>query len=189
MTEAIIAAVSALIGAALGFGGAWYSAVAERRLEYQKWLQSREDDVNRDIRLAVAEVVARLSEMAHSIMWFTFSSLNAVESRRSREHVEPLLSRFMDETHALIAQTVGVQYRLAALHLGMFQRVTPLVSEAIRLSEDAIHAAEGELDAEGLRGSNQAALALIKKLPNELGDTIGSVDTGSLRSAGSKRRR
>lgn len=177
MTEAVVGAIAALIGAAFGFGAAWYSAEAQRRLEYARWLRSREDAVHQDIRIAVADVVTRLSELAHSIMWFTFSSLNSIQADQSSEDVERLLDSFMDETHSLVAQIVGAQYRLAALHLEVYETVTPLVSEAIRLSEDAIFAAEREVDVDKLRRSNQAALTFIKKLPKGLGGLIASIES------------
>ena len=165
MTEALIAALAALGGASLGFVAAWYTARSQRLLQQNEWAQERRDAVARDTRLALAEVITCVAKLAHSVMWFT--SLLLRPGRDDEDQRDEIFDRFENEAHHLIAETVGAQYRLAALSTAQFDSVTPLVSDAIRLVSGILNAPSAGDSDQWLKW-NQGAYNLIKTLPDHI---------------------
>src|SRR5262245_21295595 len=101
MSDTIIGAVSVLTGGALGFLAATYTDRADRKLEFEKWVRARDDDVNRDVRMAVASVVMLLAEYAHSLMWSTFSMISAQHEAIAEEDAGELAKTLKTEVHSL----------------------------------------------------------------------------------------
>ena len=67
---------------------------------------------------------------------------------------------------------------MAALDRRIYEKLTPLVSEIIRLSEQADDAIASSVNAgkhsqDGVTQANQAALAYVKSLPRQIADLIG----------------
>jgi hypothetical protein len=165
--------VGAVIGAIVGLLGGLLAIRAERQLEYQKWVRGREDDVRRDIRLAVAEVATKLAALAHAVMWFTYKTVNSA-GRMSPSAFET----YQKEIHELISGIVGAQIRLAALDKSLYKSVTPFISDAINLTERVNEATEllTKDSQQGLKviiECNKIALHFIKKLPEQIGGLIG----------------
>ena len=107
------------------------------------------------------------------MMWFTYKALSQGELSDSD------LSKYELEFHESVSNLVGSQMLIAALDHSLYERVTPLVSEAIELggntyvalksaTEDAT-AAEAELS-----DANAKALALIKKVPHDVANLLRS---------------
>lgn len=63
-----------IITSGLAYLGGILTSRAQTKLERDKWLRARQDDVRRDIRAAVASLVSALAAFAHSIMWFTYNA-------------------------------------------------------------------------------------------------------------------
>lgn len=60
------------------------------------------------------------------MMWFTYKALTSAFTQED-------VSAYEAEFHRAVADMVGRQMNLAALEYSLFERVTPLVSEAIAL--------------------------------------------------------
>jgi hypothetical protein len=167
-----------LISAGLGYISGLLTSRAQARLEHDKWLRARQDEVHRDIRTAVSAVASNLAALAHGVMWFTYNVSNG------RSPDEKAIQAHEDETHRLISDVVGAQVRLAALHPATYERITPSVSEAIHLSEN-VDAALILLEQNPGRGQraiiecNAAALTYIKVLPGRIANLIGDASTPS----------
>ena len=102
------------------------------------------------------------------MMWSTYKALNVRPSNADDLHT------YEQEYHEAVADLVSSQIELAGLNRQFYRRVTPLVSETIALGADTFlalsSAAEGVTDenAAVLLDCNRKALALIKRIPEEL---------------------
>ena len=100
------------------------------------------------------------------MMWSTYKALNVRPSNRDDLHA------YEQEYHEAVADLVSSQMELAGLNKQLYRRVTPLVSEAIALGGETFlalsSAAEGVQNAAALLDCNRRALALIKRIPEEL---------------------
>jgi hypothetical protein len=108
------------ISAGLGYIGGLITSRAQARLEYDKWLRARRDDVHRDIRMALGEVASNLAVLAHTIMWFSYYVADGDSA--PDQHV---IQEYGAETHHLISGVVSAQVRLAALNRIAFDKITP----------------------------------------------------------------
>jgi hypothetical protein len=152
-----------LIAAGIGFLGGLLASLAQSRIEDQKWLRGREDEVTRDIRSAVAEVATKLASLAHSVLWFTYNASDS-EQVLSREAIES----YDREVHGLIAAVVGAQVRLAAYDKQLYEAVTPFVSRIINLTEEvdeavALQRRNAQEGRTTIIQCNQAALQFIRQ--------------------------
>lgn len=162
-----------LISAGLGYISGLITSRAQARLEHDKWLRARRDDVRRDIRTALAGVASDLAALAHSIMWFTY---NAADKDGPPD--EKAIQAYEEEIHRFISNVVGAQVRLAALNRVAYEQITPSVSEAIHLSEHVDNALglsqkHPEHGRSAILECNSAALTYIKILPARIANLIG----------------
>jgi len=106
------------------------------------------------------------------MMWSTYKALSAGVVQPEDVRV------YEQEIHQAISEMVSSQMRIAALDDALFQRVTPLISEAIRMGGDtflALSAATQDLsNDQPLLDCNRSALALIKRVPIELSNLLRS---------------
>ena len=166
-------AATMFISAGLGYIGGLITSRAQARLEYDKWLRARRDDVRRDTRTALAEVASDLAALAHTIMWFSYNMADA--NSAPDQHA---IQEYSAETNHLISDVVSAQVRLAALDRIAFDKITPSVSEAIHLSEqvdDALDVLREHRDQgrTAILECNSAALSYIKDLPGRIANLIG----------------
>ncbi len=173
MNDAISGLIGAAIGAIAGVLGGLFAIRAERKLEYQKWVRGREDDVRRDVRLAVAEVANKLAALAHAVMWFTYKTVAT-----KQEPSPSILETFDKEVHELTSNLVGAQIRLAELDSSLYKQITPFVSDAINLTERVFEGTSlmrenTDHGIQALSECNQAALKFIKTLPQQIANLIG----------------
>ena len=161
------------ITAALGYIGGYITSRAQAKLEYDKWLRARKDDVRRDIRSAVAQLASDLAALAHVVLWFSYKVVNSGASPDKAQ-----LTAYNEESHRLLSAVVGTQVRLAAFDDRAYKKMTPFVSKIIKLSED-LDEALALLRSDVKNGNaavltcNEAALSYIKQLPGHIADTIG----------------
>ena len=106
------------------------------------------------------------------MMWSTYKALSTGQIQQEALQV------YEQEFHEAVSDLVSTQMHIAALDYTLFERVTPLVSEAIALGGDtflALNAAvEDSYDETELRSCNHKALSLIKRVPNELSNLLRS---------------
>jgi hypothetical protein len=162
--------IGVAIGAIAGLLGGLLTGWRQSRLETQKWLRAREDTVRADTRDALGHLAKTLASAAHSMMWSTYKALNSGP-------IEPEeLRLYEQEFHEAVSDIVSTQMHIAALDQTLFERITPLVSEAIAIGEDTFLALKAALDdprnESELSDSNHKALRLIKRIPSELSDLL-----------------
>lgn len=155
--QASAVVLGATIAAGAGLAGGLLTSWRQAKLQERVWLQG-----------ARRELARTLASAAHSMMWSTYKALNVRPSNPDDLHA------YEQEYHQAVAELVSSQMELAGLDEGLYRRVTPLVSEAIALGADTFLAlsspAEGvaEQSTAALLDCNRRALALIKRIPDEL---------------------
>jgi hypothetical protein len=107
------------------------------------------------------------------MMWATYKAIT------SEAFDGEGLSAFEAEFHSGVAAMVGAQMNIAALDHELFQKVTPLISEAIDLGGDTYVGLKAAVEdakacADELGRCNERALSLIKRLPSELANLLRS---------------
>ena len=105
------------------------------------------------------------------MMWATYKALNT--QRVSND----TLQHYETELHQAIADLVSAQMFAATLNRSLYEKVTPLVSEAIALGSETyealLEATRNMVSATNdLQTTNQKALAFIKGIPTELADML-----------------
>lgn len=164
--------LGAVIGAGASILGGWLAGWRQSELERTKWERSRVDIVHTETRAALAALAKDLAAIAHSIMWATY------KAPLTPEFTEDDLAKYESEYHNKVSDLVGAQMLVAALDHKLFSRVTPLVSEAIELGGDAYVGLRAVVENPimgadaALAETNAKALALIKKIPGELANTL-----------------
>jgi hypothetical protein len=167
-------AEAALAGAVIGLLGGVGTVLAQRSLEYKKWVRSRADDIDRSARVALADLASASSVLAHTVAWFSY---NHVDPFRAPTPAE--LARYDDETHKLISDVVSAQVRLAALRPALYRTVVYLSSEAINLSEAVdtavalIQKSSGEAE-DSLLKCNSDSVDYIARLATRIADAAAS---------------
>jgi hypothetical protein len=175
----VIVSILGLLGLIIAFVSGLLTSRAQSHQESEKWVRAREDDVRRDIRLAIADVAEKLAAFAHSMMWTTY------RVNRTNANLKEIVDTYGKESHELIGRLVSSQIRLAALDMNAYQKVTPFISNAINLSEEVDRAIslfqqDSRESREAVRECNHKALAFIKELPEQMGNTIGLESFGEL---------
>lgn len=171
MTEAIAALLGAAIAGVSGLLGSYVTARRHAQLERERWERTHADRLHDETRVALAELTRALAGLSHSLMWATYRALG------DREAAVDVSNVYERELHEGIADAVKAQMHVAALSQSLYERVTPHVSEIIRLgseSFDALAGARTDFDAhkQDLLTCNQRALTYIKALPADLGEML-----------------
>ena len=122
LTALMVAVLTALVALV----GGYLSGRRESGLEFEKWLRTREDDLAKEARLAVAELVHKLASATHSIVWLTWKA-----TERPFEFTQQAVSTYDEEMHMLIPDIVGALAVISALDKDrrMYNTLAPLVSE------------------------------------------------------------
>src|SRR5437867_138261 len=102
-------ATAALIGATIGFAGGLLQKTIDFRAERGRWRRARRDEVFRDTRQTAGDLAAKLAELAHLTMWFTYNIKETNEGSWKE-----INDKFDVETHGLIAAIKGSEIRLVA---------------------------------------------------------------------------
>src|ERR1051326_1558955 len=114
--------IGAAIGAISGLGGGYLGGLWQSRLERAKWLRSRNDEREKQLRIAVAELTRKLAVGTHQIAWLTWKARNA-----PAELTEEDISIYNGEMKALLPDIVASRVVVDALDKSIHAKVTPLV--------------------------------------------------------------
>ena len=110
--------IGALIGILVGLAADLFKRRYELKLANQ-----------RDVRQLVGEVSAGVAKMVHLILWVTY--------RATPETLDTEIAAYDRETHELIGLLVSAQAKLSIASPDEFERITPWITKAIKLSEGA----------------------------------------------------
>jgi hypothetical protein len=146
--------VGALIGVAIGLAVDLFKKKYELRLALQ-----------RDVRELVGEASSGIAKMVHAVLWVTY--------RATQKNVEEEARQYNAEMHQLIGSTVATQVKLAHMSPESFQRITPWITRAIRLSESADEAIANLSNhragaSDSVATVNSDAMALLKAFQKDM---------------------
>lgn len=116
------------IGALVGLGGGWLNGWRQSKLEYEKWTRSRQDSIERDARLAFADLTKKIAAVIHAMAWLTWKAVN--EPRRFSKND---LITYDSAIKVLFPDIVGSRVTLAALSGAIHDQISPLIQELYAL--------------------------------------------------------
>ena len=116
--------IGAGIGALAGLAGGWLNGWRQSKIEHEKWRRSRYDTVERDARLALADLTKKLAMGIHAIAWITWKAKHETDKLS-----ESGLSAYDTTMKTLFPDIVGSRVSLAALNRVSHDLVSPLIEQ------------------------------------------------------------
>jgi hypothetical protein len=171
LDQGLAAVIGASVGAIIALISSFLTGWRQSHLEKEKWLRSREDTFRNETRSALADLAKALACYAHTIRWSIHKALNA--GNFTNNHLE----NFEIELHKGIADMVSAQLHIAALDKALYDRVTPRISELIKLGSNTLAALSDALESDSqvearLSSCRAEARSLTKIIPEEFGDIL-----------------
>jgi hypothetical protein len=151
-----------------GLAGGYLAGLRQSRLETERWLRGREDEREKNLRLAIAELTRRLAAGTHEVSWITWKAKHA-----PTELTEEDLNVYNREMKALFPDIVASRIVVNAIDKRLHTRLTPLVVSLYALDEQVALAAvlfrsSNERCIEALARCYEICLDLDKELLTEV---------------------
>ncbi len=130
MNEGILGLTVALIGLIAGLLGAYVAGRQQIRLEQQKWRAARQDELDKEKRLAVAELCRTLVTMVQAgqgLAWYATHQPSYINDERAKEY-----ERITEQLWPEIASSRVI---VAALDSDIYASINPLFLKTTRLDE------------------------------------------------------
>jgi hypothetical protein len=127
-TAAILAAA---IAALVALSVALYNSRRQSNLEYEKWLRTREDQIDKDFRLAVADLTRKIVQGTHQIFWLAWKAKHEPTYLTEEDFI--MYDKRMAE---LFPDMVGSRIIVAALNQKVHTDMTPFISRLYDLDEE-----------------------------------------------------
>lgn len=112
------------IGALTGIAGGWLNGWRQSKIEHEKWIRSKQDTIEKDTRLALADLIKKLAAGIHAIAWLTWKAENEPDNLSEND-----LSAYDSTLQSLFPDIVGSRVVLAALSRETHEQVSPLVNQ------------------------------------------------------------
>jgi len=128
MDATMASLIGTAIGALSGLAGGYLAGRRQSQLEYEKWRREREDNLEKDIRSAVAELTKKLAAGIQAIGWLTWKAENY-----PTKITEDDLANYDNDMKTLFPDIVGSRIAVAALNRETHTKMTPLVNELYSL--------------------------------------------------------
>ena len=128
MDQQVTLVIVAVISTVSALSGAWLTGWRQSRLEHQKWLRIREDEIRKEFRLAMAELAKRVYIALQLMQWTTWKA-----KHDSSNLTEDELAQYDREMKELWPNIVSARVLVAALNNEIHSQITPLILELIAL--------------------------------------------------------
>jgi hypothetical protein len=135
MVSALPGLVGALVGALAAIGGSVFTSSRQASLEKDKWQRAKEDEWEKNTRLALAELTKSLAAGVHAIAWCTWAAKFEPEEMQV-EH----FAIYDKEIRGLFPVIVGARVVLATLDPELHKKMTPLIKKLYKLDAELTHA-------------------------------------------------
>lgn len=112
------------IGALAGLAGGWLNSWRQANLEYEKWTRSRQDAIEKDTRLALADLTKKIAAGVHAMAWLAWKA--KIEPSRLSEND---LTTYDTTMGILFPDIVGSRVVLAALSKEIHDQISPLIQQ------------------------------------------------------------
>jgi len=124
MDAATASLIGAGLGALAGLAGGWLNGWRQSKIEQERWRRSRLDTVERDARLALAELTKKLAVGVHAIAWLTWKAKYEPDKLSEND-----LSAYDTTMQSLFPDIVGSRIALAALTKETHNLISPLIEQ------------------------------------------------------------
>lgn len=114
--------IGAGIGALAGITGGWLNGWRQSKLENEKWLRSRQEAIEKDTRLALADLTKKIAAGIHAMAWLAWKA--KIEPTRLSEND---LTTYDVTMNTLFPDIVGSRVALAALSKEIHAQISPLI--------------------------------------------------------------
>jgi len=136
MDATIASLIGTAIGALAGLAGGFFTARQQSKLEEQKRLRAKEDEYEKEVRLAVADLTKKLAAGTQAISWFT----SKAKSEPARFTENDLLA-YDNTMLSLYPDVVSSRIVVAALNKEIHAKMTPIVDKLYFLDSLVVKAA------------------------------------------------
>ena len=128
--------IGAGLGALAGLAGGWLNGWRQSKLEYEKWTRARQDTIEKETRLALADLTKKIAAGINAIAWVTWKAKNEPERFSEND-----LTTYDTTMKTLFPDIVGSRVTLAALSKEVHDQVSPLLTKLYRLDVQTTNAA------------------------------------------------
>lgn len=156
MDAPLAALLGALFGAIAGLVGGFVTAKQQSKLEEQKSLRARQDEQDREVRLAVAELGRKMATATHSMNWFSWRAV-----QRPAQFTSADIDAHDQEMHTLLPEMASALLLVSALSETMYKQLKAVVQDVYDLDVELAAAASSFED------SPQPAIAKIGALKEQ----------------------
>jgi hypothetical protein len=170
VTLALIASFTSLLATGVGLG---LSTWKDFQIENKKWISTREDEADRNLRLAIADFARELSTAALRVSWIAWTA----ENEKDRSVISKELVAYNADMRLLLPKVVAAQTVLASQDKATYDRVANLPTQLRQVDTLVANAVENQLKSAGndsgeVKRGHQIALDLIKELPDRFASAI-----------------
>jgi hypothetical protein len=122
MDPVIASLMGTVIGGLFGIAGGILTGRRQARLEQERWLQARKDDIEKETRLAVAELTRKMAVATQAMLWFTSKAGN-IPKKFSQEDI----SEYDEAIQGLLPDILSSLMVVSALDTEVSEKMTPLL--------------------------------------------------------------
>jgi hypothetical protein len=122
MDPVIASLMGTVIGGLFGIAGGILTGQRQARLEQERWLQARKDDIEKETRLAVAELTRKMAVATQAMLWFTSKAGN-IPKKFSQEDITEYDKAIQELLPGILSSLMVV----SALDTDVSDKMTPLL--------------------------------------------------------------
>lgn len=129
MDPVLASLMGAVIGGLFGIAGGILTGLRQAKLEKDRWLRTRQDDIERETRLAVAELAKKMAAATQVILWLT-AKANLTPNRLTQEDI----TGYDKDIQGLLPDILGSLMVVSALDPEASEKMSPLRGEIFRVN-------------------------------------------------------
>ncbi len=123
------------LGAAIALVGVLLTGWRQARIEEDKWRRSKKDELQKETRLAAAELTRGLAAGIHAVAWCSWKARYEPDDLKEED-----FAAYDREIKGLFPTIVGARIVLAALNENIHRQMTPFVKELYSLDKELAEA-------------------------------------------------
>jgi len=152
----LAAAIAAAIAAIATLFVTLYNNKRQSKLEYEKWIRTREDQIDKEFRSAIAELSRKIVVGSHRIIWLAWKAKNDPTGLKEEDFLT-----YDKNMGDVFPDIVGARVLVSAFNRQAHNEITPFVRVLYDLDEKVAHATKSFKD------SPKASIEALEKLYDE----------------------
>jgi gas vesicle protein len=138
MDPVIAGLMGTIIGGVFGILGGILTGRRQAKLEREKWFQTRKDDVDKETRLAVAELTRNMAAATQVMLWFTAKATTTPDKVTQKD-----VSDYDKEIQERLPDILGSLCVVSALDPKISARMSPLMGDIYSVDAQIAQACKG----------------------------------------------